>query len=148
VIASDLDNRWNDFPLHASFVPFMHEAVRYVSGARTHASEYVVGDAPPGVPRTPGAHSVDETGGNNRQSSRPGARPRQIVVNVDLRESDPARITVEEFQSVVTRLKDEGAGAGRMQARQQEDRQHLWRYALALMAMTLAVEGYVAGRTA
>ena len=35
ILASDLDNRWNDFPLHASFVPFLHEAIRYL--ASTHA---------------------------------------------------------------------------------------------------------------
>ena len=38
VLASDLDNRWNDFPLHATFVPFLHEAVRYLASARAHAS--------------------------------------------------------------------------------------------------------------
>jgi hypothetical protein len=144
VIASDLDNRWNDFPLHASFVPFVHEAVRYVSSARTRASEYFVGDTPAGVPRRPGVHLLE----NNRESNRPGALPRQVVVNVDPRESDPARITVEEFQSVATRLRDDGAGVAQREARQQEDRQHLWRYALVLMAMTLAVEGFIAGRTA
>ena len=37
VLASDLNNRWNDFPLHPTFVPFVHEAVRYVSGGRSHA---------------------------------------------------------------------------------------------------------------
>ena len=42
VIASDLDNKWSDFPLHASFVPFLHEAVRYLASAHGHASEYLV----------------------------------------------------------------------------------------------------------
>ena len=37
VMASDLDNRWNDFPLHATFVPFVHEAVRYLASGRAHA---------------------------------------------------------------------------------------------------------------
>jgi hypothetical protein len=138
VLASDLDNRWNDFPLHASFVPFLHEAVRYVSSARTHASEYFVGDAPTPAPQTPGVYLV---GGG------PRGTPRRIAVNADPRESDPSRVTVEEFQSAVTRLKDAGMAA-RVEARQQEDRQHLWQYALALMVMTLAVEGFVASRTA
>jgi hypothetical protein len=138
VLASDLDNRWNDFPLHASFVPFLHEAVRYVSSARTHASEYFVGDAPSPAPQTPGVYLV---GGG------PQGTPRRIAVNVDPRESDPSRVTVEEFQSGVTRLRDAGMAA-RVEARQQEDRQHLWQYALALMVVTLALEGFVASRTA
>ena len=33
VIASDLDNRGNDFPLHATFVPFLHESLRYLAGS-------------------------------------------------------------------------------------------------------------------
>ena len=31
LFASDLDRRWNDFPVQPSFVPFVVEAVRYVS---------------------------------------------------------------------------------------------------------------------
>jgi hypothetical protein len=137
VLASDLDNRWNDFPLHTSFVPFLHEAVRYVSSARTHASEYFVGDAPSPAPPTPGVHLV----GGGRQGT-----PRRVAVNVDPRESDPARITTEEFESAVTRLKDAGA-AVRVEAREREDRQHLWQYAIALMVVTLTVEGFIASRT-
>src|SRR4029079_15910364 len=68
--------------------------------------------------------------------------------NVDPREADPARISVEDFQSAVTRLKSEGGVEARVEARQQEGRQHLWQYALALMAGLLAVGGVLAARTA
>jgi hypothetical protein len=137
VLASDLNNRWNDFPLHATFVPFVHEAVRYLASTRAHASEYFVGDAPAGVRRTPGLATI-ETGGVQRR----------IAINVDPREADPARISVDDFQSAVTRLKSEGGVEARVEARQQEDRQHLWQYALALMAVLLAAEGLLAARTA
>jgi hypothetical protein len=137
VLASDLNNRWNDFPLHATFVPFLHETVRYLSSTRAHASEYFVGDAPDGVRRAPGLGMIEAAGVQRR-----------IAVNVDPREADPARITVEDFQSAVTRLKSEGGVEARVEARQQEDRQHLWQYALALMAVLLAVEGLLAARTA
>ena len=33
LFASDLDRRWNDFPLHPSFVPFAMETLRHVAGA-------------------------------------------------------------------------------------------------------------------
>jgi len=137
VFASDLNNRWNDFPLHATFVPFLHEVVRYLASTRAHASEYFVGAAPAGVPRTPGLATIDAAGVQRR-----------IAINVDPREADPARISVEDFQSAVTRLKSEGGVEARVEARQQEDRQHLWQYALALMAVLLAVEGLLAARTA
>ena len=137
VFASDLNNRWNDFPLHATFVPFLHEVVRYLASTRAHASEYFVGAAPAGVRRTPGLATIDAAGVQRR-----------IAINVNPREADPARISVEDFQSAVTRLKSEGGVEARVEARQQEDRQHLWQYALALMAVLLAVEGLLAARTA
>jgi hypothetical protein len=141
VIASDLDNRWNDFPLHATFVPFLHEVVRYLAGGRAHEVDYLIGDAPAGVKRTPGIVTLND-------ATRAGGAARTIAVNVDPRETNPARLSVDEFQSAVTRLKDAGGSETRGEARQQEDQQHLWRYALAAMAVLLAAEGMLAARTA
>ena len=143
VIASDLNNRWNDFPLHATFVPFLHEAVRYLVSGRPHADEYVVGDAPAGVPRTPGIATLLD-----RASTGAPGRTRRIAVNVDPREGDPARMSADEFQSAVTRLKDVGVSEARVEATQQEDRQHLWQFVLLAMLAMLTLEGLVASRTA
>ena len=141
VIASDLDNRWNDFPLHATFVPFVHEAVRYLASARAHTVDYLIGDVPAGVKRVPGIVTLND-------AARPAGGARTIAVNVDPRETDPARLSLDDFQSAVTRLKDAGRGETRGEARQQEDQQHLWQYALAAMALLLAAEGVLAARTA
>ena len=54
VFASDLDTRWNDFPVRATFVPFLHEALRYLSGNRGRTDSYVVGNTPAGVADAPG----------------------------------------------------------------------------------------------
>lgn len=140
VLASDLDNHWNDFPLHPTFVPFLHEAVRYLASTATRASEYLVADAPSGVRRSPGVVALD--------GSRPGAVAQRIAVNVDPREGDPARLSAGDFQSAVTRMKDIGATEAKTEAREQEDRQHLWRYALAFMIVLMGVEGFIAARTA
>ena len=43
VLASDLDNRWNDFPLHATFVPFVHESVALPVAGASRAVDYSVG---------------------------------------------------------------------------------------------------------
>lgn len=145
VFASDLDNRWNDFPVHASFVPFIHESVRYLASARAHGSEYLVGSVPPAAPNTPGIHVVKEGG-------RAGGE-RRIAVNVDPRESDPTRISSDEFRAAVTRVTYAGtsidlSGAHAPVAlRQREDRQHVWQYVLALMILVLAGEGFLASRT-
>ena len=141
VLASDLDNRWNDFPLHATFVPFVHEAVRFLASARAHTVDYLIGDAPAGVKRVPGIVTLND-------AARPAGGSRTIAVNVDPRETDPARLSLDDFQSAVTRLKDAGRGETRGEARQQEDQQHLWQYALAAMAVLLAAEGVLAARTA
>jgi hypothetical protein len=140
VLASDVGNRWNDFPLHATFVPFAHEVVRYLASARAHASDYLVADAPAGVPRRPGVFTVGDV-------SSQSAPARHVAVNVDPREADPSRLSVEEFLSAVTRLKDAAVSPARIEARQQEDEQHLWRYLLAVMTIALALEGMIAART-
>lgn len=137
VLASDLDDRWNDFPLHATFVPFLQEAVRYLGGAWARAGEYLVSDVPAGIPPVPGVAPV------------PGGAPDEwMAVNVDPRESDPARVSPAEFEAAVERLKDAGASAARADAETQEERQRLWRYVLVAMIALLAVESAVASRTA
>jgi hypothetical protein len=140
VLATDLDNRWNDFPLHATFVPFVHEAIRFLASGRRPEEEYLVGSVPPGIPPTPGIVPAPP--------APSGSRTGQVAVNVDPRESDPARISSEDFQAAVTRLKETGVSEARIETRQQEDRQHIWAYVLALMCGVLAIEGIVASRTA
>ena len=71
-----------------------------------------------------------------------------MAVNVDPREADATRMTAEEFQAAVTHLQTPAEAAARGEARQQEDDQHLWQYALALMLIALVVEGVIASRTA
>ena len=139
VLASDLNDRWNDFPLHATFVPFLHEVVKYLAGARPHGGEYFIAETPPGVAPVPGVVSLAASG---------GGAARRVAVNVDPRESDPARMSAADFQSAVTRLKEEAASDAHVEAAQQEERQHLWQYALVLVLLMLAVEGAVASRTA
>jgi len=141
VFASDLNNQWNDFPLRSAFVPFLHEATRYLSVSGGRSGEFLVGDVPAGVPPVPGVFAVPS-------ERRPAAAPKKIVVNVDARESNPSRITADEFQAAVTQLKDAGAVAARAGAIEQEATQHVWQFLLALMIATLAVEGVVAARSA
>lgn len=139
VVASDLDARWNDFPLHPTFVPFLHQTVKYLASPRMKRDEYLVGEAPAGLARVPGPVLLPEGG--------PNTPARRIVVNVDPREGDSARISPEEFLSTVARLKDTGAAVARVEAGRQEDRQQAWRFVLAGMLIVLAFEGAIAGRT-
>ena len=137
VFASDLDNRGNDFPLRATFVPFLHESLRYLIGGQQKAAEYFVADVPAGVPPVPGVATV------------PGGTTSTLVaVNVDPAETDPGRLTPDEFKSAVA-TRGSGAQAGaRLQAEEQEERQHIWQYVLGLMLAMLVIESWVATRIA
>lgn len=138
MLASDINNRWNDFPLHASFVPFLHQVVRYLSEGRRR-SEYLVADVPPDVPPRPGIATA---------AARGSGGARLVAVNVDPRESDPRRLTEEDFRAAVTKVKEGGRTARVESTRQAEGRQQLWRYLLVLMVTTLVLEGVVAARAA
>jgi hypothetical protein len=137
VVASDLNNRWNDFPRHASFVPFLDQAVRYLASGRGRASEYLVGDVPSGVAPVPGVTMMGS-----------GAGSRRIVVNVDPKESEVNRMAAADFQASITRLRDVAAQEIRADVVEQEQRQHLWQFLLAAMIVVLMAEGVVAARTA
>jgi hypothetical protein len=137
VIASDLDNRWNDAPLRASFVPFVHETLKYLSSVHAPIAEYRVADVPTGMAPVPGFATRTDGGGVHR-----------VAVNVDPRESDASRLSVEEFQRAVTRRTQPSLPLATAEAQQQEEGQHLWMYALGLMVAVLAAEAVLASRTA
>jgi Aerotolerance regulator N-terminal/von Willebrand factor type A domain len=137
--ASDLDTRWNDFPVHATFVPFLHEAVAYLAGSQSVGASYVVGRTPADAPAEPGIGSMPGVSGGTG---------RRVVVNVDPRESDPSRISSDEFQAVIAQVQGREAAPPRLEARQQEERQSLWRYAILLMIGALVAESLLAARTA
>ena len=146
VFGSDLNYRWNDFPLQPAFVPFIHETVRYLASPRTSRTEYLVGE----IPGVPGV--VNIAGGGRTLSGPPGdpdkARPtsRPVAINVDPRESDPTRMAAETFQAGISRLNAAAAQDAETDAQQQEDRQFLWWYGLLIMVVSLAAEGVIGRR--
>src|SRR6185503_17897956 len=139
VFASDFDNEWNDFPRHSAFVPFLHEAVRYLAGGPRPAAEYLVAAVPAGLPAKPGIAALAQPAGA-------GGAARQVAINVDPAEAEPGRLSADEFQTAVTRLKDVSRSAPYLEARQQEEHQHIWQYVLGLVIATMIVETFVAAR--
>jgi len=139
VLASDLDGRWNDFPVHATFLPFLHEVAEYLAGPTRQSAAFTVGATPPGAPVAPGFGTLP-TGA--------GLPARRIAVNVDPRESDPARVTTDEFRQAVTPVPAASGAEPLLEAQQQEERQNLWRYAILLLIATLVAESVLAARTA
>jgi hypothetical protein len=128
VFASDLDRRWNDFPLHPTFVPFVTEAVRHVALKTVEPDSFMVGRVPASVSPEPGVHRL-ESG-------------RVITVNVDPRESSLAAMTAAEFGGMLEPVQI--AAADRPAREEQtEARQNLWQYGLILMLVVLVAESCV-----
>ena len=130
LFASDVDRRWNDFPLHPAFVPFTVEAVRYVSAAPDRARDYPVARVPEGVPPRPGIYRA-----------QPGDRA--VAVNVDPRESASARLTPDEFDGMVERVSTDAGPYLAVRAQQVEARQRYWQLGLLLMLGALVAESFV-----
>jgi hypothetical protein len=128
VFASDLDRRWNDFPVHPGFVPFVVEMLRYVSSGGVEPSAYLVGRAPAGVGNEPGVRLVDAG--------------RVVTVNVDSRESATAVMSADEFRGMLQPVAQRAADPEVLEA-QTEARQSLWIYGLVLMLGALVAESMV-----
>jgi hypothetical protein len=148
VFGSDLNYRWNDFPLQPAFVPFIHETVRYLASPRTSRTEYLVGELQ--AASMPGVVDLSDVGrtlsGPPGEPDKARPTPRRVAINVDPRESDPARMTAATFQAGISRLKEAAVQNAQSDARQREDRQFLWWYGLLVMVVSLAAEGMIGRR--
>ena len=135
VFGSDLNNEWNDFPRRPTFVPFVHEVTRYLVGQREPRRDLFVADAPAGVDPQPGPVVVAGSG-------------RRVVLNVDPRESDPARVTPDRFRSQMPVTTPPAASVQHTHAdaETREDEQGYWWYVLVIVAVVLVAEAWL-GRT-
>jgi hypothetical protein len=131
LFASDLDRRWNEFPAHPAFVPFIVEAIRHVAGERNMVREYVVADAPSGTGPAPGVYTAKDG--------------RIVAVNVDPRESAVAALTPREFSEMLVSAPQAEPDRSQRSLRAQavEARQNLWQYGLVLMLAILVLESVV-----
>ncbi len=134
LFASDVSNEWNDFPRQPTFVPFVLETLSYLTGGRAPAQELLVSDVAAPAGARPGV--IDW-----------GTPPRKVAVNVEARESAPARIAPDDFTASVEQTTPE-VRPGAEQAREREGAQHWWRYGVIVLLGVLLIEGVVARRPA
>ena len=66
ILAFDLGRRDNDFPLQSSFVPFLHETVRYLAAGRTAAETYVIGEGRAAQVERPGIVALERSAGGSQ----------------------------------------------------------------------------------
>ena len=131
LFTSDVDRRWNDFPLHPTFVPFTQEIARYLGARPAPVSTFLVADVPAGTPPVPGLATVAN---------------RTVAVNVDAREGSVERVTPAEFQKLITRSSADTLPRAQRFAREMEGQQNYWRYGLMLLLATLVMEAFVGSR--
>ena len=129
LFASDLDRRWNDFPLHPAFVPFTLETLRYAAGDRHRTQDFTVAQAPAAAHRIPGVYR--------------SADNRVYAVNVDTRESTVDPMPTADFAQMAQPSTEMYVQAAERQASQTESRQSYWQYGLVLMIATLIAESVV-----
>jgi hypothetical protein len=170
LITTTLDTAWNDLPLTPMFLPLMRQMLEYLGG-RESAASYTIGqafttpaDKDGSLPAidSPGAKRVDDarknsSGAQSLDASEIGFyrlryrdRDEFAAVNLDTRESDLAKLSVNELIASVTPSADEKASqssqAPVLTAEEREAKQRLW-LPLLLMALALFVaEALIARR--
>jgi hypothetical protein len=138
VFASDLGRAWNDFPRHATFVAFLHEAVSHLAGSRRVTSGFLVDDRPAGVPAEPGFATLP--------AAVPGGGDQRVTVNVDPDETVAARLTPDTFAAAIFQGSGSAELAGAGDGARQEAGQQVWWYLVLAMFLVLAAEGWVGAR--
>ena len=158
IFASTLDNSGNDFPLHASFLPFVAQTARYLSGSADTPTSVVAGTAvalrqagsrataadvigPDGkhelsLADATKASSFDLENDGFYEVQRADGKRRLMAVHADRRESDLTTIPAETLElwrhTGSTSTEAAHTGALTRSAEQQTQPWSLWRYVLIL----------------
>ncbi len=180
VWATGVDRFWNNLALQPVYLPFVHRITRYLGGRGEAPPWYPAGstvnlaamaEAAGSVEIPPDAAAMEPGGGAvavDPQTSLlrldkrgiweirpPGQRPDHplaLAANVDINESDLAKVDVEEFRSAVgggtvAELATEDAEAIlEVPEEDHEKRQSFWRYLLAAAFLLMVSETVLANR--
>jgi uncharacterized membrane protein len=160
LVTTTLDTAWNDLPLTPMFLPFVRQMLEYLDG-RVTATSYTVGQVFAVAPDTDGSLPTIESPAGGRIEDAPKNpsgelavnaaeigfyrlryrdRIEHIAVNLDTKESDFAKLDIDEFKaSILPAPGDRAAGADqikRLTAAEIESQQRLW---LPLLILALAL---------
>ena len=159
VFASTFDNVANDFPLHASFVPFVQQTARYLGRLDEGASSVPVGsfeelrDAkeqgstvdvldPKGerafsLAEASKAQNIQFTTAGFWDIRRPNGRNELVAVNADRRESDLAPAT-QEALALWQNTASGGGDAGQVTQGEKKPVSLWWYVMIAALALAIA----------
>ena len=171
LFTSSLDPKWNNFPLQVTYLPLLHEAMRYLAGSREQKMSYRVGDLVPVPVPTNGAARVttpvgkitqlrskpdgiaffQATGEPGFYRTRSGNLKGSFAVNAALSESELISVKPEEIRDRVI-LSEPTVEQKRTQkessvAIELEKQQQTWWWILLLVFALSLVETFLANRT-
>jgi hypothetical protein len=157
MMVSGADMRWSTFPMHATFPPFVHLAMRYLSVRSEARTALVAGEriaVPKGAKlRLPDGKTIE----SDQRADALGfytllAPSGELVlaVNRPMYEGDPTGVDpgeiVQKAQSTQTDAEIEAAKAAVI-AQDKKDEHSLWWYALMTLTALLLVELFVGNKT-
>ena len=168
VFASTFDNVSNDFPLHASFLPFVEQTARYLGGQQDRSANLAVDDfvelrtvkdqgaaadvvdpdgaRPLSLKEAASAQSFQVTRAGFYDVHRANGKQELVAVHPDRRESNLAVIAKEDLDL----WRNTGRGVGPEPTGAPGDPQShprsLWRYALFVLLLIALTESLFAAR--
>lgn len=166
LLASSLDNTWNDLPVNPVFVSFVAETARYLSGEQSVSRQQIAGSSLPlalsgassGQIVDPSGQTVLSLADTRRaldvtlrqtgfyQVYTPG-RETLIAVNPDPRESDLSPMTAEQlarWTAAATVAPAQAVAAA--QNFEQPPPLELWRYLAVLLVLVVLAESLLGNR--
>jgi hypothetical protein len=168
IFASTFDNISNDFPLHASFVPFVEGTARYLGGQQERSTNVAVDSyielrsakelgASVDVVESDGKHPLslkEATTAQTYQVEREGfyeirranGRQEMVAVHADRRESDLTPVPQETLDLWRNTGKGPDTSAASADPANHGRPWSLWRYALLLVLIIAIIESLIASR--
>jgi Mg-chelatase subunit ChlD len=170
LVTTTLDTAWNDLPLTPMFLPLVRQMLEYLDG-RDKASKCMVGqvfsapaDRDGSMPAidAPSGRRVDDARANQSGEQSVDAaeigfyrlryrdRNEFAAVNLDMKESDLAKLNLDEFIAAISRGEDQRSvqpsQSPRLTAEETEAKQHLWLPLLVVALMLFVAEAVIARR--
>jgi hypothetical protein len=171
LFTSSLDPEWNNFPRQVTYLPLLHETVRYLAASRDKKMSYRVGDLvpvampPDGAARVTSPQGVETllrskpqgpvfyqaTDAPGFYQTRSGSLVGSFAVNVPPRESELASVDPEEIRDRLIDSETAGDTAGAQQSSPLrialEKSQRSWWWVLLLVLVLSLFETLLANRT-
>jgi hypothetical protein len=171
LFTSSLDPEWNNFPRQVTYLPLLHETVRYLAASRDKRMSYRVGDlvavsiAPDGAARVTSPRGVETLLRSKPQGpvfyqatdvpgfyqTRSGNLLDSFAVNVSAQESELASVDPDEIRDRVTDSETVDATSLAEQTSplriQMEEAQQSWWWVLLLVLVLSIFETFLANRT-